>query len=132
MQRQGRDGLERAGAGSSARLGGRGRAGADARACSACSALAGTWQMVGMVMEGYGWSRRLPCRTGPTGIALNSPRRYRNISGRKRDGHACRRAASHRDGHKKDEQILHRLIQRRRIHEGSERLAAARAGLLPG
>lgn len=33
-----------------------------------------------------------------------------HISGRKRDGYACRRAAGHRDGQQKDEQILHRSI----------------------
>jgi hypothetical protein len=46
------------------------------------------------------------------------------MGGRKGNGHACRRAASHRDGHQKDEQILHRSIQRLRFHEGSERLVA--------
>jgi hypothetical protein len=51
-----------------------------------------------------------------------------HMSGCKRDGHACRRAASHRDGHQKDEQILHRSIQRRQFHEGSERLAARVSG----
>jgi hypothetical protein len=30
-----------------------------------------------------------------------------HIGGRKRNGHACRRTASHGDGHKKDEKILH-------------------------
>jgi hypothetical protein len=41
------------------------------------------------------------------------------MSRRKRDGHACRRAADHSDGHQKNEHVSHHSIQRRCPHRVS-------------